>query len=53
MNFSQDFMGCTFFDHLIPFIVVPQFLLLYSRYINIYRPAISFNILEENFLQGS
>ena len=37
-------------DHLIPLTIVPPCLQLYSRYVNIYRSALSFNLLEDNFL---
>lgn len=43
------FYGCSSSDHLIPLIIVHQFLRLYNRFINIYRRAISFNFLEDNF----
>lgn len=49
MNFPQDFKGCSSSDHLIPLIIILQFLHLYNRYINIYRFVISFNLLKENF----
>lgn len=37
-------------DHLIPLTVVSPCLQLYGRYVNIYRSAISFNLLEDNVL---
>lgn len=45
-------MVCSSSDHLIPLIISPRFLLLYNRYINIYRSAISFNLLGRKLFSG-